>query len=184
MLQHWYAVYTKPRREKKVSTLLSKKGIIAYCPLNYVTPEQTAGNNKKGAYEPLFCSQIFVYATGASLHNIKNTPGVTGFAYWKAQPAIISNDEIEAIKEITCNYMNIKIEKALVQQQQVQVKEDPKFTYNENSVRIKYRTLKVMLPSLGYMLSAEKEWASREVIQPEFAHFSLIPKKLVSLFTS
>ncbi|RYZ19047.1 MAG: antitermination protein NusG, partial [Chitinophagaceae bacterium] len=32
----WYAIYTKPRWEKKVAELLTRKGIENYCPLNKV----------------------------------------------------------------------------------------------------------------------------------------------------
>jgi hypothetical protein len=33
---NWFAVYTKPRWEKKVAKILTTKGIENYCPLNKV----------------------------------------------------------------------------------------------------------------------------------------------------
>ncbi|HMO62372.1 MAG TPA: UpxY family transcription antiterminator [Ferruginibacter sp.] len=185
MLRNWYAVYTKPGREKKVSALLNKRGITSYCPLNYVTSDQTAGANKRGNFEPLFYTQVFVFVSGAALHTVKNTPGVTGLAYWKALPAIISAEEIEAIQKITKKYINIKLQKADVQEQQKpELKEEPVFTYNQNAVRTKYRTYKVVLPSLGCMLSAEKEKAASDIIQPDFNNLSFFQKRLAALFAN
>ena len=54
----WYAVYTKPRWEKKVADLLTKKQIENYCPLNRVLRQWS--DRKKVILEPLFTSYVFV----------------------------------------------------------------------------------------------------------------------------
>ncbi len=56
--KHWYAIYTKPRWEKKVHHLLSEKGLEAYCPLNKVTRKWS--DRMKTVEEPLFKSYVFV----------------------------------------------------------------------------------------------------------------------------
>ncbi|MFT3682402.1 MAG: transcription termination/antitermination NusG family protein [Ferruginibacter sp.] len=183
MLRNWYAVYTKSQREKKVSTILSKKGIEAYCPVNFVLREKA--NSRRGAYQPLFSSFVFVNISEAQVPFVKTIPGVISLVYWRAKPAVISDAEINAVKQITSGYVNIKLEKSAVDTTgAVQIIDEPIFSYNENSVRVKYHSLKVVLPSLGYTLIAEREWSNEEVVQPEFAQFSLFSKRLTSLFTN
>ena len=58
MSQKWYAVYTKPRWEKKVNSLLLQKGIEVYCPLNKVRRKWS--DRIKTIEEPLFKSYVFV----------------------------------------------------------------------------------------------------------------------------
>ncbi|MEY3687769.1 MAG: hypothetical protein RIR84_610, partial [Bacteroidota bacterium] len=48
----WYALYTKPRWEKKVDKALQQKGIEAYCPLNRV--KRKWSDRIKTIEEPLF----------------------------------------------------------------------------------------------------------------------------------
>lgn len=184
MLRKWYAVYTKPQREKKVSTILAKKGIESYCPLNYIAGESPA--NKKGGLEPLFPSFVFVNISDPQMAAVKDVPGVINLIYWKSKPAVISEAEIDAVKQITSGYMNIKLERAAIGTAEgVLIVDEPVYSYNESSVRVKYHTLKVVLPSLGYMLIAEKEWVHQQgVIQPQFEQFSLLPKRLAALFTN
>jgi len=56
----WYAVYTRPRWEKKVSELVTKKKLTTYCPLNRVVKQWS--DRKKVIFEPLFTSYVFVNA--------------------------------------------------------------------------------------------------------------------------
>jgi Transcription termination factor nusG len=183
MLRNWYAVYTKSRREKKVYTTLTRKGIESFCPVNYILREKA--NSRRGAYEPLFSSFVFVHITEAEMLAVRNTPEVINIAYWRSKPAVISHAEINAVKQLASGYINIKLEKTVVSTcDKFQVIDEPVYAYNENSVRIKYHTHRVILPSLGYCLIAEKEWANEMVIEPEFAHLSLFSKRLTALFTN
>ena len=59
--KYWYAVYTRPRWEKKVASLLDDKDIVHYCPLNKVTRQWS--DRKKVVMEPLFKGYIFVQVT-------------------------------------------------------------------------------------------------------------------------
>ena len=183
MLRNWYAVYTKSRREKKVSSILAKRGIESYCPVNYIFEENPGG--KKGFFEPLFASFVFVNISDPQMATVKNIPGVINLVYWKSKPAVISSAEIDAVKQITEGYMNIKLERAAIGSAEgVLIVDEPVFSYNENSVRVKYHTLKVVLPSLGYMLVAEKERVRQGAMEPVFEQFSLLPKRLAALFTN
>ena len=52
---HWYAVYTKPRWEKKVASLLDVKGVENYCPVNKVV-KQWSDRKKTLFTNPKFIS--------------------------------------------------------------------------------------------------------------------------------
>jgi transcription antitermination factor NusG len=96
MSQKWYAVYTRPRWEKKVNTLLLQKGIEAYCPLNKVRRKWS--DRIKTVEEPLFKSYVFVKIKDEDRTNVRMTNGVVNFVYWNGKPAIIKEKEIQTIK--------------------------------------------------------------------------------------
>jgi transcription antitermination factor NusG len=182
MLRNWYAVYTMPNREKKVSALLSKKGIECYFPLNYVVRQKSG--SKRVSYEPLFSTYVFVHVSEAEISQVKDTPGVMNLVYWKSKPAVISDMEIDAVKHVTEGYMNIRLEKSAVESGgAVQLLDEPIFSYNENSVRVKYKQLKINLPSLGITMVAEREKQKKALIQSEASQFVLLPRRFTAMFT-
>jgi len=54
----WYALYTKPKNEKKVTEQLQKSGIEVYCPM--VTQIKQWSDRKKKTETPLIPSYVFV----------------------------------------------------------------------------------------------------------------------------
>ena len=104
----WYAIYTKPRWEKKVHELLLKKGIESYCPLNKVIKQWS--DRKKKVEIPLFTSYIFSNITEQEQREIRMTAGVVNFVYWLGKPAIISNAEMKELKDFVDKNENILVE--------------------------------------------------------------------------
>src|SRR6476619_2013170 len=98
----WYAVYTRPRWEKKVAEILSRKKIENYCPLNKLLRQWS--DRKKIVFEPLFTSYVFVKAAEKEHSEIRKIDGIINFVYWINKPAIIRNEEIESIKEFLKEY--------------------------------------------------------------------------------
>jgi transcription antitermination factor NusG len=176
----WYAIYTRPRWEKKVAELLSKKNIENYCPLNKVVNQWW--DRKKVIYEPLFSSYVFVNAMEAEHLSIKQTSGVINFVYWLGTPASIKDDEIEAIKDFLDVHQNVILEKSKVNvNDKVKIMSGP-FKEHEGSVlEIKKNTLKVFLPSLGYVMSAEVEKANVQVMDRSVI-FSKKSTSLIKIF--
>lgn len=107
---NWYVLCTKVRNEKKVAQRLEDLGIEVYCPL--ITETRKWSDRKKKVTFPLFNSYIFVRLEKAQ-RNIVFVPGVIRFLYWLGQPAIVRNEEIEAIqKSLTLsNTHNLELEK-------------------------------------------------------------------------
>jgi transcription antitermination factor NusG len=92
----WFAVYTKPRWEKKVDGLLLKNSIESWCPVQKVTKQWS--DRKKVIEEPLFRSYVFVHIYEKDMLSVKKIDGVLNFVYYLNKPAVIRNEEIEIIK--------------------------------------------------------------------------------------
>jgi len=166
----WYVVYTRPRWEKKVSDLLGRKKIEHYCPLNRVHKQWA--DRKKLVMEPLFTSYVFVCIDETEKLPVRLTDGIINFVYWLGKPAEVRNDEIQAIKDFLNDYKDVRLEKTKVNLNDiVRVIGGPLVTQKGQVVSVKNKTVKVILPSLGYMMHAEVETANVEIITEEEGSF-------------
>ncbi|MBS1639284.1 MAG: UpxY family transcription antiterminator [Bacteroidetes bacterium] len=94
----WFAIYTKPRWEKKVDSVLIRKGINSWCPLQKV--QRQWSDRKKIIEEPLFKSYVFVYINNEEERlKVLTTDGVLNFVHYLGKPAVIRNEEVEMIKK-------------------------------------------------------------------------------------
>jgi transcription antitermination factor NusG len=159
----WYAVYTRARWEKKVADILSRRKIENYCPINKVTRQWS--DRKKIIDEPLFTSYVFVHAPESELTLLRKIDGIINLVYWLGKPALIRDSEIETIKRFLNEHRNIKLEKAKVNlNDTVRIVAGPLMEHEGQVISIKNRTVKVLLPSLGYLMVAETETSNVEVI--------------------
>ena len=159
----WHAVYTRPRWEKKVAELLTRRKIENYCPINKVVKQWS--DRKKVVHEPLFRSYVFVKIAENELGYLKKTDGVISLVYWLHKPAVIRDTEIEAIRHFLDEYSSVKLERVAVNiNDTIRIVSGPLREYEGQVVALKNRTIKVMLPSLGYLMVAEVETANVEVI--------------------
>lgn len=149
----WYAIYTKPRWEKKVNSLLLQKGIEVYCPLNKVRRKWS--DRIKTVEEPLFKSYVFVKITDEERTEVRMTNGVVNFVYWNGKPAIIKEKEIQTIKRFLDEYENVEVMRIDVTEgDRVQVTAGPMMDKEGKVLEVKNKTAKVCIDSLGYMLIA------------------------------
>jgi len=153
---HWYAIYTKPRWEKKVHALLAEKKIEAYCPLNKVRKKWS--DRMKTVEEPLFKSYVFARVTEEEQTKVRMTAGVMNFVYWNGKPAIIPAKEIETIRKFLNEYENVSAEP-------IQLKEDGRVTIRQGLfmnqeakiLKIEGNRVKVVIESIGYTLIASMD---------------------------
>jgi transcription antitermination factor NusG len=96
-LKQWLAVYTKPRWEKKIDSVLIRKGIESWCPLQ--KSERQWSDRKKIIEEPLFRSYVFVHIDATERVKVLSTEGVLNFVHYLRKPAIIRDEEIELIRK-------------------------------------------------------------------------------------
>ncbi len=97
MDKKWFAIYTKPRWEKKVDSVLTRKGIESWCPLQKVLRQWS--DRKKIVEEPLFKSYVFVYINETEKTKVLMTDGVLNFVHYLGKPAVIKDEEVDLIKK-------------------------------------------------------------------------------------
>lgn len=93
----WFALYTKPRWEKKIDVVLIRKGIESWCPLQKI--ERQWSDRKKIIEDPLFKSYVFVRIDDTERTKVLTTDGVLNFVHYLGKPAVIKTDEIDIIKK-------------------------------------------------------------------------------------
>lgn len=149
----WYAVYTRPRWEKKVNGLLTQKGIESYCPLNKVRRKWS--DRIKLVEEPLFKSYVFVKIDESERTNVRMTNGVVNFVYWDGKPAIIKEREIQVIRRFLDEYENVEVTRInFMPDERVKVVSGPMMEQEGKILEVKNKVVKVCIDSLGYILIA------------------------------
>lgn len=163
--KQWYALYTRPRWEKRVAETLEKKKWESYCPLNRTG--RNWSDRKRPHYEPLFCSLVFVYASPTDHAKIREVDGVVNFIHWLNQPAVIRPEEIDTIRKFLKEYEHVTLEKASVNlDERVRIINGPLMMWEGKIVQIRTNMVKIMLPSLGYSLVAEIPGNVEEPVRP------------------
>jgi transcription antitermination factor NusG len=149
----WYAIYTRPRWEKKVTTLLVENGIESYCPLNKVRRKWS--DRIKLVEEPLFKSYVFVKISDEVRTRVRMTNGVVNFVYWNGKPAIVKDKEIQTIRCFLDEYENVTaIKMELAPEDRVRVLSGPMMDHEGKVIELRNKSVKVSIDSLGYLLIA------------------------------
>ena len=143
----WYAIYTRPRWEKKVKFLLAEKGVESYCPLNKV--------RLKIVEEPLFKSYVFVKIDDGEKTSVRMTDGVINFVYWNKKPAIVKEKEIQTIKRFLDEHENIEVyPKELKLNDRVRITSGSLMDQEGKVMDVRRKVVRVAIDSLGYILVA------------------------------
>lgn len=93
----WHVIYTKSKWEKKTADVLMQQGVESWCPVQ--KKERQWSDRKKIIEEPLFRSYVFVKILQTERVKVLETNGVVNFLYFEKKPAIIRDNEIDAIKK-------------------------------------------------------------------------------------
>ena len=169
MIKNWYAVYTKPKCERKVSSLLTKKKIDNYCPLNkQITSEHS--DKEKLSLEPLFPSFVFVYTTPDKIEYIRQLSDIINFVYWLGRPVELKGIEIENIQEFVSVYNNIYIEKSEVSLNKMVrvVTKQPMISTEDDVIVMNHTIVKLTLPTLGFTLCTHTNFDHVEITETEY----------------
>jgi transcription antitermination factor NusG len=149
---YWFAVYTRPRWEKKVAKLLDEKGIENYCPLNKVVKQWS--DRKKTVLEPIFKSYVFVRISEEDKWDLKKINGVVNLVYWLGKPAHIRDEEITTIRKFLNEFSSIEVEKELQINSKVRIKQGALMNYQGILLEITGNRAKIKIESMGLQLSA------------------------------
>jgi transcription antitermination factor NusG len=149
----WYALYTRPRWEKKVAELLGAKQIENYCPMQKF--ERNWSDRKKTILEPLFKSYVLVRLAPKAHIPVLQTDGVIGFVTFQGKPAVIRDEEIDTVKRFLQYYEHIQVERIDVNiNDEVTIINGPLMQQTGQVMEVNNKMVKVMLPSLGFALVA------------------------------
>jgi transcription antitermination factor NusG len=101
-MRRWYAVYTRPRAEKKAAATLQNAGVETYCPVQKVRKKWH--DRYKTIEEPIFTSYVFVFLEEAERSIVLANPNVLQFVHYCGKPAVIRDTEIGEIKRFLGEY--------------------------------------------------------------------------------
>jgi transcription elongation factor/antiterminator RfaH len=96
-LEHWYAVFTKPRAEAQACSALLAKGVEVYLPTVRVQPV----NPRARKLLPFFPRYLFVHTDLAEIgiSALNWTPGVAALVTIAGQPVTVPPEVIEALRK-------------------------------------------------------------------------------------
>ena len=122
-MENWYALYTRPRHEKKAYDLLVEKGESVYLPL--LSTVRQYKNRKKKVELPLFPSYMFCQFEYKERFSILETHGIIKIVSFNGKPAIVPDWQIEAMQTVLSNPQSLKLENYFRQGDLVEVMSGP-----------------------------------------------------------
>jgi transcription antitermination factor NusG len=151
--KNWYAVYTRPRWEKKVYSLLSEKKIEAYCPLTRVHKKWS--DRMKWVEEPLFRSYVFVKIAEEEQSKIRMVNGIVNFVYWLGKPATIKDKEVAVIRKFLNDYDEVWAEPVdFLKDARVTIRRGAFMDKEAKVVKVMNNKIQVIIESIGFSLVA------------------------------
>ena len=94
--RYWYALYTRPRFEKKADADLRQNNLHSFLPLRMVI-RHWSNNRRKKIEEPLFPSYVFVHVNLSERNMAAHAYGVARMVRFGVEPARIPEQQIHAI---------------------------------------------------------------------------------------
>ncbi len=159
----WYAVYTRPRWEKKVASLLEERGIENYCPINKVTRQWS--DRRKVVLEPVFKGYVFVRLEEDKKWAVKEVNGILNFVYFLGKPAKIRDEEIDTIRKFLNEFENVQVEsKGLVVNSEVRIRQGVMMNYHGVVIEVLGNRAVVKIDTMDIQLSAHFDKKNLEVI--------------------
>jgi transcription antitermination factor NusG len=95
---NWYALFTRYQHEKPVALALSSKNYEVYLPLCNSTRQWQ--DRSKQLWLPLFPSYVFIRGGMDRPLQIVSTPGVIHVVRFGGRPAIVSEEQLDAVRKI------------------------------------------------------------------------------------
>jgi transcription antitermination factor NusG len=106
--KYWTAFYVKSRSEKKSAERLSQLGYEMFCPV--IEEIRQWSDRKKKVKEPLFKSYVFAFVNEQERLELLKDHSIVSSVMWLKKPAIIRQEEIEAIKLFLGESDSVQIE--------------------------------------------------------------------------
>lgn len=151
----WFALYTRPKNEKKVTEQLVKLGIEVYCPL--VTQVKQWSDRKKKVETPLISSYVFINIEEKDRNIVFEAFGVVRYLFWLGKPAIIRDEEIyllkDSLKEVISTFEISEIKPG----DMMNISRGP-FQGKEGVVKaVEKNKIQLILKELGFVITLTRE---------------------------
>ena len=95
----WYVLITKPKQELKVAERLSANGFEVCCPTRVEIRQWS--DRKKKVIVPLLPSMILINCAEKDRARVFEVSGAVRYLFWLGAPAIVPENEVQALNEIT-----------------------------------------------------------------------------------
>ena len=104
----WFALYTRPRAEKKVYDELLQRGLKVYLPLRKELRQWS--DRKKWVEIPVINSYVFVNLQNEDYLRVFEASGVVSYVSYKGKAVIIPSHEIEVMKRTVESNLTFNME--------------------------------------------------------------------------
>jgi transcription termination/antitermination protein NusG len=105
--KHWYALYTAPRAEKKVSERFAEAEVEHYLPLQ--TVKRKWSDRIKEVIVPVVHGYIFVHIHNTEFRNVLQTYGAISFVREFSKPVAIPDYQMERLR-FMCEFSEEPVE--------------------------------------------------------------------------
>jgi transcription antitermination factor NusG len=151
----WFAIYTRPKNEKKVAEQLFKLGIDVYCPM--VTQMKQWSDRKKKVESPLISSYVFVNLDEKDRNTVFEVHGIVRYLYWLGKPAIVQDHEIALLKDSLKGILSSVEVQGLQPGDSLIISKGP-FQGKEGVVsQVEKNKIRLILKELGVLITITKE---------------------------
>ena len=152
--RHWYAIYTRPKSEKKVAATLTNKGISTYCPIQKTKKQWH--DRVKIIDEPVFRSYVFVNIAEDEKGVVLSDSNVMNFVQHCGKPAMIRDQEIENVQRFLADYSGCDFSVSSVgENDPVRIEEGPFTDYTGVIVKKSKNKASIRLEMFNAYLVAE-----------------------------
>ena len=164
-IKYWFAIYTKPRWEKKIAKILNEKGIENYCPLKKVINQWS--DRKRIVLEPIFKSYIFVKIDNEKKWDLKKINGVINFVYWVGKPAVIREQEINIIKKFLNDFTDVSVEQVSLNiNDKVKIVQGVLMNYEGIIIELLGKKARIKIDGMGLVMNANVDKRNLSLMSP------------------
>lgn len=116
----WHVVYTMPKAERKVTTVINNMGLEAYLPLHRVVRQWS--DRKKTLEVPLFPNYVFVKLNALKRERLYSIKELIRFVSIDKKPVVLCDEEIVNIKRVLGEVVDVHEEEYFQQGMKVRIK--------------------------------------------------------------
>lgn len=163
--KYWFAIYTKPRWEKKIAKVLDEKGIENYCPLKKVIKQWS--DRKRTVLEPVFKSYIFVKIEDEKKWDLKKINGIINYVYWVGKPAVIREEEINIIKKFLNEFTDVSVQQINLNiNDKVKIVQGVLMNYEGIIIELLGKKARIKIDGMGLIMNANVDKKNLSLMYP------------------